>query len=183
MSLPVTIRLMQPADLDVLHTICREAYSRNFHDHWTGDGLADYLEKVFAPDILEAELAATDIRFYVAFRDQQPLAFMKLDLFSNLPGEPPEKGIELDKLYILPECKGLKIGGTMVELAFQIARDLHKAVCWLAVLDANTPAIAFYEKYGFRFHSTTRIPYPLFREELKGMWRMQVEIKKVPPAL
>lgn len=170
---------MQPADLDILHTICREAYSRNFHHHWTGDGLAGYLEKVFGRDILKAELADPLIRYYVAFREQEPLAFMKLNLSSNLPGKPPEQGLELDKLYILPECKGLKIGGSMVDLALDLARELGKAVCWLVVLDANTPAIAFYEKYGFRFHSTTRVPYPWFREELKGMWRMQVEIKKV----
>lgn len=184
--------MMQPGDIDLLHTVCREAYSRNFHHHWTGDGLAWYLEKVFGRDLLKAELADPRIRYDVAFSGQEPLAFMKLNLFSNLPGEPPEKGIELDKLYILPECKGLRIGGALVDLAFRVGREQGKSTCWLAVLDANAPAIAFYEKHGFRFHSTTRVPYPLFREELKGMWRMVAEIgrcrseagiKKVPPAL
>ena len=172
------IRLMQETDLDLLYTIAREAYSRNFHDHWTGDGLAGYLEKVFGWELLQSELSDPHIRYFVAFLDERPVAFMKLNLDSNLPGEPPEKGLELDKLYILPDCKGSGIGGTMVDLVFQLAREKGKTTCWLAVLDANTPAIAFYEKYGFRFHSTTRVPYPLFREELRGMWRM---VKKLSP--
>lgn len=176
----MTIRLMQESDLDLLHTIAREAYSQNFHDHWTGDGLAGYLEKVFGRELLKSELADPRMRYYVAFIDERPVAFLKLNLYSNLPGEPPEKGLELDKLYILPDCKGSGIGGAMVDLVFQVAREEDKTTCWLAVLDANTPAIAFYEKQGFRFHSTTRVTYPLFKEELRGMWRM---VKKLSPAV
>ena len=180
----ITIRLMQPADLDMLQTICRSAYSENFGHHWQKDGLPEYLEKVFGAGTLAAELADPHIRFYVAFRAAvEPVAFMKLNLHSNLPGAPPEKGIELDKLYILPDCKGQRIGARMMDLAFRVAETADKEDFWLAVIDTNTPAIAFYEKYGFRFHSTTRVSYPKFREELKGMWRMRAEIKKVAAAL
>ncbi len=108
---------------------------------------------------------------------------MKLNLNSNLPGAPPEKGIELDKLYILPDCKSQKIGARMMDLAFRVAEIAGKDDFWLAVIDTNTPAIAFYAKYGFRFHSTTRVSYPKFREELKGMWRMRADIKKVADRL
>jgi ribosomal protein S18 acetylase RimI-like enzyme len=182
----ISIRLMQPADLDILRAISIAAYSQNFGHHWTEGGLAEYLDKVFAADILARELAEPHIRFYVAFRQtgpaapvaDEPVAFMKLNLKSNLPGAPPESGIELDKLYILPECKGQKIGARMMDLAFEVAKMTGKDSFWLAVIDTNAPAIAFYEKYGFRFHSTTRVSYPKFREELKGMWRMNAPIKK-----
>jgi ribosomal protein S18 acetylase RimI-like enzyme len=180
---PITIRLMEPADLDTLRSICLKAYSQNFGHHWTEGGLADYLEKVFAASILAAELADPNIRFYVAFRSTKAVAFMKLNLHSNLPGNPPEKGIELDKLYILPASKGQKIGARMMDLAFRLAEMTAKDDFWLTVIDTNTPAIAFYEKYGFRFHSITRVPYHKFRDELKGMWRMHTAIKKVAGGL
>jgi diamine N-acetyltransferase len=180
---PITIRLMQPEDLDTLYLICREAYSQNFQHHWNQGGLEGYLEKVFGRMILAAELADPDIRYYVAFHKEEPVAFIKINLNSNLPGAPAEEGVELDKLYILPGCQGLKIGGSLIDLVFQAARAMDKRVCWLAVLDTNKPAITFYERYGFRFHSTTRVGYPGFREELRGMWRMQVEIKKDAPGV
>jgi ribosomal protein S18 acetylase RimI-like enzyme len=180
---PITIRLMQPADLDTLQSICWSAYSENFGHHWIEGGLADYLDKVFAASILAAELDDPRIRFYVASRETEPVAFMKLNLYSNLPGAAPEKGIELDKLYILPDCKGQKIGARMMDLAFRVAETAGKEDFWLAVIDTNAPAIAFYQKYGFHFHSTTRVSYPKFREELKGMWRMHAKIKKVAAGL
>jgi diamine N-acetyltransferase len=179
----ISIRLMQPADLDTLQFICRVAYSENFGHHWIDGGLTEYLEKVFAADRMAKELADPNIQYYVAFREAEPVAFMKLNLDSNLPGAPPEKGIELDKLYILPDCKGQKIGARMMDLAFRVAEMTGKDDFWLAVIDTNTPAIAFYGKYGFRFHSTTRVSYPKFREELKGMWRMHADIKKVAAGL
>jgi len=77
------------------------------------------MDKVFGRELLAAELAAPAIHYYVAFVGQQPVAFMKLNLHSNLPGADPEKGIELDKLYILPDYKGFGIGGQFLELAFR----------------------------------------------------------------
>jgi diamine N-acetyltransferase len=193
MEFAIIIRLMQPADLTTLQSICRSAYTENFGHHWQEGGLSEYLEKVFGGDVLAGELADPQIRFYVAFREHgpaavqpheaEPVAFMKLNLDSNLPGAPPEKGIELDKLYILPQCKGRHVGARMMDLAFRVAETAGKEDFWLAVIETNAPAIAFYEKYGFRFHSTTRVSYPKFREELKGMWRMHAEIKKVPAGL
>jgi diamine N-acetyltransferase len=195
---PIVIRLMQPADLDTLQSICKSAYSQNFGHHWQEGGLAEYLEKVFGGGALAAELADPHLRYYVAFREQgpfaggaagsdaraaEPVAFMKLNLSPNLPGALAEKGIELDKLYILPQCKGQHIGGRLMDLAFRVAETAGKDSFWLAVIDTNTAAISFYEKYGFRFHSTTRVSYPKFREELKGMWRMCAQIKKVAAGL
>ena len=172
----VDIRLMQPEDLDTLYKISRDAYSFNFGHHWEEGGLAEYMDKVFSRELLAAELAAPAIHYYVAFVDQEPVAFMKLNLHSNLPGANPEKGIELDKLYILPDHKGSGIGRRFVELAFRVAAATGKETFWLAVIDTNTAAMAFYEKAGFRRHSTMRVGYPKFREELKGMWRMTADL-------
>ncbi|HMI62950.1 MAG TPA: GNAT family N-acetyltransferase [Puia sp.] len=180
MSQPVDIRLMLPEDLDILYKISRDAYSLNFGHHWEEGGLAAYMDKVFSRELLAAELAAPAIHYYVAFVDREPVAFMKLNLHSNLPGADPEKGIELDKLYILPDYKGFGIGGQFLELAFRVAGATGKETFWLAVIDTNTAAMAFYEKAGFRRHSQMRVGYPKFRKELKGMWRMEKKLSGNP---
>jgi len=176
MSGSVDIRLMLPGDLSILHQISRDAYSLNFGHHWQEGGLEEYLEKVYGEKALAADLADPAIRYYVAFIERQPVAFMKLNLLSNLPDADPEKGIELDKLYVLPSCKGSGIGRLLLDWAHRLARQLGKEVFWLGVIDTNTAAIAFYEKAGFRRHSMTRVGYPKFREELKGMWRMEKKL-------
>lgn len=176
MSEPVDIRLMLPGDLPILHQISRDAYSMNFSHHWQEGGLEEYVEEVYGEAALAADLADPAIRYYVAFIGRQPVAFMKLNLRSNLPDADPEKGIELEKLYVLPSRKGSGIGRLLLDRAFRIADQLGKEVFWLGVIDTNTAAIAFYEKAGFRRHSMTQVGYPKFRDELKGMWRMEKKL-------
>ena len=171
------IRQMNPADLELLHQTCCETYSQNFHHHWNNNGLTLYMEKVFGKDILTSELSDPNIQYYVSFVNEVPVAFMKLNLFSNLPDLDNNSGIELDKVYILPQYKGMKIGKRLLDLAFDIARKKGKEIFWLSVIDTNKEAIAFYEKIGFKFHSQTRLEYPNFKEELKGMWRMYFKIQ------
>jgi ribosomal protein S18 acetylase RimI-like enzyme len=83
-----------------------------------------------------------------------------------------EEDVELDKLYVLPECKGMQIGKKLMDLALNMARQENRKRYWLVVLASNAPAIAFYEKLGFRFHSRLRIHYPYFKEEHRPALRM-----------
>jgi ribosomal protein S18 acetylase RimI-like enzyme len=172
----IAIRHLSSRDLTLACQITRDAYRQNFAHHWQEGGLEEYVEAVFGTAVLAEALTDPSLQYHVAFAGGIPVAFMKLRLFSNLPDLDPEKGIELDKLYILPGYQGLKLGHQMLDLALGIAREMQKQVFWLAVIDTNTKAIAFYEKAGFRRHSPMRVGYPKFREELKGMWRMWLEM-------
>jgi diamine N-acetyltransferase len=173
---PTDIRLVTFADLELLHKICCEAYSQNFYNHWEPGGLEYYLKKSFGYDVLTAELNDKGIQYYVAFLGNEPVAFMKLNLLPNLTGQNMDTDIELDKIYILPQCKGMKIGKKLIDLAFDIAEKNGKEIIWLSVIDTNKGAISFYEKMGFQFHSGTRLDYPYFKEELKGTWRMYLKL-------
>jgi diamine N-acetyltransferase len=170
------IQKMKSSDLTTLHKICCEAYGQNFYHHWENEGLEYYINKVFGIDTLKTELSDNNIEYYVAFINQEPVAFMKINLCSNLPNLDMKKGIELDKVYILPQFKGKKIGKQLLDLAFNIANRDKKEIFWLSVIDTNQEAISFYEKIGFQFHSKTRLDYPNFKEELKGMWRMYLKL-------
>jgi diamine N-acetyltransferase len=176
MSAGIAIRRATIEDVSALHRICCDAYSRNFHHHWEGNGLEQYLNKVFGIDTLAAEIIDVNVRYFIACHDYEPAGFMKLNLYSNLPGRNMATGIEVDKIYVLPELKGKRIGKALLNTAFTIAHDLRKEIFWLSVIDTNLEAITFYEKAGFIFHSKTRLDYPLFREELKGMCRMYLEL-------
>ena len=181
MTPDIDIQQMKLSDLATLHKVCCEVYTQNFYKHWYEGGLEQYLNKEFGVDILKIELFQVYLvrlggLYYVAFINQEPVGFMKINLLSNLPGHDMEKGIELDKIYILPQHKGVKIGKRLLDIAFDIATSNKKEIFWLSVIDTNREAISFYEKAGFKFHSKTRLDYPKFKEELKGMWRMYFEL-------
>jgi ribosomal protein S18 acetylase RimI-like enzyme len=176
MTPDIDIQQMKLSDLATLQKVCCEIYSQNFYNHWDEGGLEQYINKVFGVDTLKIELSDKNIQYYLAFINQEPVAFMKINLFSNLPGLDMNKGIELDKIYILPQFKGTKIGKRLLDVAFDIANNNKKEILWLSVIDTNQEAISFYEKAGFKFHSKTQLDYPKFKEELKGMWRMYFEL-------
>ena len=178
MTPDIDIEQMKLSDLATLHKICSEAYSQNFYNHWNEGGLDEYIDKVFGINMLKTELADKKIQYFVAFINDEPVAFMKLNLFSNLPELDKEKGLELDKIYILPEFKGKKIGKRLLDIAFDIAKNNGKEIFWLSVIDTNFEAVSFYQKLGFQFHSKTQLSYPKFKEELRGMWRMYFELSK-----
>ena len=179
MTPAIDITQMGLSDVAILHKVCGDLYSQNFHNHWDEGGLEKYIDKVFGVEILNTELSGNNIQYYIALADQRPVGFMKLNLFSNLPGMDMKKGMELEKMYILPARKRMKIGTRLLDVAFDVAKSNHTEIFWLSVIDRNPEAISFYEKAGFKFHSKIRVDYPKFREELKGMWRMYLEVPRV----
>jgi diamine N-acetyltransferase len=172
MTPEIIIRQMKQGDLEMLHNLCRDVYSKNFYQHWDDDGLELYLDDVFAMDRMKIELSGKEIQYYTAFANQEPVGFMKINLYSDLPGTGIKKGMELDKIYVLPEVKRTKIGKKLLGVALDIAAGNQKEILWLSVIDTNIEAISFYEKAGFRFHSKTELSYPKFKKELRCMWRM-----------
>ena len=75
----------------------------------------------------------------MAFINHEPAGFMKINLFSNLPGLDSQAGMELDKIYILPQFKGKKIGKRLLDVAFDIAKHHKKEIFWLSVIDTKSP--------------------------------------------
>jgi ribosomal protein S18 acetylase RimI-like enzyme len=166
------IQQMSVKDVLLLNEVCCEIYARNFHHHWEPGGLELYLEDVFGLDLLLEELQEDSAQYYIATIGDQPVAFMKLVRSPQVNGEKMENDIELDKLYVLPECKGMQVGKKLMDLSLAIARKEERKRYWLVVLESNKPAIAFYEKLGFSFHSRLSILYPFFKEEHRPALRM-----------
>ncbi|MFB6456792.1 GNAT family N-acetyltransferase [Chitinophaga sp. Hz27] len=166
------LRKARPQDLHALQQICHQAYTANFHAHWTANGLELYLEKEFSETRLIGDLQNKWIDYFFIVHDSNIAGFMKVNRWSNLPGQPPEAGCELEKIYVLPQFKGYGLGSFALAHLIADTRESGKQILFLCVIDTNESAIAVYEKSGFKFHSKTKLEAPFFREELRGMNRM-----------
>ncbi len=166
-----SIRQANASDLDLLFSICRQAYSENFYHHWNEGGLEWYLEKVYSREGIWNDLTNPELLYFVAFVDDAPAGFMKLKLNSKLD-EQHESGIEVDKIYFRPQFQGKGIGRMLIIEAINLGKKIGRKIIWLGVIDTNTEAKSFYQKLGFKEYDKARLELPYFREELKGMWRM-----------
>jgi len=174
----LVIRKASVDDLQLLYSVCRQCYTENFSDHWQPGGLELYLDLVYGMEALRTDLNNHDIHYYLAFADNTPVGFLKVQANSNLPGQPPMEGLEIDKIYFLKSQQGKGYGKQLLNIALSLAGQLKKKIIWLAVIDTNKSSIEFYQKLGFKYHSSTQVPYLHFKEELRGMWRMVLGVAK-----
>ena len=167
-------------DINELKKICIDAYSVNFHNHWNEGGLKWYLDKEFSITRLKRDLRDKNINYYLINSKEKTVGFVKTKN-NSLPNLPIEDGIEIEKIYVLPAFKGMGIGKLTVNEIIKKTKELGKKILFLCVLDTNKDAITFYEKLGFKFHSKTTLDIPYFKDELKGMKRMYLEMKSKKP--
>jgi len=173
---PISIRRANEKDAQLLYSVCRQSYIQSFADHWVEGGLAWYLEKVYGMDVLQSDLKNADINYFISYYEGEPVGFMKVKLNSPLSTKISGKHLEIEKLYFLEEYKRRGLGKRMIDSVKQMAKDHGIKVIWLAVIDSNISALAFYENSGFKFFDKTRLEIPYFKDELRGMWRMLLEI-------
>ena len=161
-------------DKSELAALCIESYSKTYHNHWEGGGLAWYLEREFGAQRITIDLSSNNITHYFIEFQGERIGFIKINTTFSIPGI--ENTIELDKFYILPQYTGKGIGNSTFETLLKTSEFQGKESLFLCVIDTNVKAIRFYEKLGFSFHSKTRLYLPYFKEELKGMYRMVKEL-------
>ena len=161
-----------------LQEICRLSYAQVFADHWTENGLELYLDEQFNLERLESELSNEDYQYFMVIKENRTIGFAKMN-YTNSPELSKSDNCELEKIYILPEFSGSGIGKSVMKELFVIAKNLGKQFLFLCVLDTNENAIAFYKKLGFQYHSSTKLEASFFKEELKGMYRMVLELESV----
>jgi len=173
----ISIRKADSNELELLYATCRQCYSENFADQWESGGLEYYLDLVYGLEPIRSDLSNPNINYFLAIINDEPIGFLKLHLNSNLPNHPLDEGMEIEKIYFLRKHKGKGFGKQLIKVALDMANQLDKKIIWLTALDSNISSIAFYQKLGFKYHSPTRVDFPYFKDELRGMWRMLLDLK------
>lgn len=123
---------------------------------WTGTYLKNGVNGFFADYVLSE---FTTAKFEALINDPRHLIVVCEDaggitgFIRVAPDSPaPVPGcadVEITTLYVQPRHHGQGIGKKLLNLAAQHCRDEGIAGLWLATNAENTPAIAFYLRYGF----------------------------------
>jgi diamine N-acetyltransferase len=159
-------------DLELLRETSMLAYAENFGHHWNEGGLEWYLEHEYGLEKIKSAICNPEVEYYLAFCNNEPAAFMKLNLNPELRLHINRQSMEIEKIYVRPQYHKRGIGQRLMELALQLAKNNHIDEIWLSVIDTNLSAIHFYRKSGFAFYNKIKLDLPHFKDELRGMWNM-----------
>jgi len=146
-----TVKLRKVAITDVkqLQQIGTTTFSQTFSPYNTTENMNAYLEKEFAWEKLTAELNNPNSIFYFAILDENIIGYLKLNVGQAQTELTTENGLEIERIYVLKEYHGKKVGQLLFDKALEIAKDKNVEYTWLGVWEENTKAVHFYIKNGF----------------------------------
>lgn len=136
-------------DLELIKRIGRETFFETFSESNTEADMKTYLDENFNDSKLAAELNNPDSYFFIAWDDQDPVGYLKLNSGKAQTEIGDDVSVEIERIYVKQAYHGKKVGQVLYEKALEIARQMNKEFIWLGVWEENPKAIRFYEKNGF----------------------------------
>lgn len=145
----IDIKKATPNDLNQLQKIGRQTFAETFSAANTEENLKNYLETGFSSEKLRAELNDPNSEFYFALLVKKVIGYLKLNFGPSQTELKDDDALEIERIYVLKEFHGKKVGQLLYEKAMQIAWEKKAAYVWLGVWEENPRAINFYRKNGF----------------------------------
>lgn len=133
----------------VLQKIGRETFKETFESGNTEENMRDYLENGFSEVKLKSELNNPGSIFYFARIGNSVSGYLKVNFGDAQTELKDDSGMEIERIYVLKELHGKKVGQLLFEKALELAKQEKKKFVWLGVWEENPRAIQFYKKNGF----------------------------------
>jgi ribosomal protein S18 acetylase RimI-like enzyme len=145
----IEIRKATLNDIALLQEIGRITFAETFSVGNTEENMAKYLSEGFSEEKLKAELLNQNSEFYFAFFNDKIIGYLKINSGKSQTEIKDEKALEIERIYVLKEFHGKKVGQLLYEKAIQIAKKANVNYIWLGVWEQNIRAIRFYKKNDF----------------------------------
>jgi len=136
-------------DLEELQKIGRLTFYETFASGNTEENMNKYLDEAFSFTKLTTELSDNNAEFYFATLDNKVIGYLKLNFGQSQTELQDNKAVEIERIYVLKEYHGKRVGQLLYDKAIKIARQKNAEYVWLGVWEENPRAINFYKKNGF----------------------------------
>ncbi|WP_273064479.1 GNAT family N-acetyltransferase [Treponema berlinense] len=137
-------------DILDLQKIYRQTFFETFSEQNSEENMRIFLDKAYSEEKLKSEIENKESETFLAVENQKILGVLKINTGNAETKSGLENSLEIQRIYILKESKGLGIGTVLMNLAEKKARELGVSFIWLGVWEKNFPAQKFYTDKGFR---------------------------------
>ena len=121
----------------------KESFGHLFENN--GD-LPNYLNKTFSVSKIKNSIQKEKNSYFIAFVNELPVGYAKLKLNSSSEFINNKNISQLQKIYVLKDFLGLKIGKQLQQAVFDKVLKTETKKVWLSVWTGNKRAIDFYRK-------------------------------------
>jgi len=145
----IDIKRVTLDNIDELQKISRQTFFEAFSSVNTEEDMNKYLEENLSLERLSSELENENSEFYFAFYENKVIGYLKLNFGDAQTDIKDKNALEIERIYVLQEFYGKKVGQLFYNKALQIAEEMSAEYIWLGVWENNSRAINFYKKNGF----------------------------------
>ncbi|WP_449438376.1 GNAT family N-acetyltransferase [Pedobacter steynii] len=135
-------------DLSTVQHIGRETFIETFADSNTEEDMSKYLENSFSDSKLTDELNNPDSLFYIAWEDDKPVGYLKLNTGIAQTELQDQKALEIERIYVKSSHLGKKVGQLLYEKALDVALQKHNSYLWLGVWEKIRGQSDFMKRMG-----------------------------------
>ena len=146
----VVIKKATENDLVPLKEISIKTFCETFAKYNTPEETQKYIDTNFTDEQILKEINTKGSSFYLAYLKDKVIAYLKLNTGEAQTEEQGNESIEIQRIYVLAECKGKGIGSLLMQIAEEEASKANCKRIWLGVWEHNDDAIAFYTKKGYK---------------------------------
>ena len=145
----IEIKKVTLSNIEQLQCISRQTFMETFSGVNTEDNMNKYLDESFNISRLTSEIQNLNSEFYFAVIDSNVVGYLKINCGDAQTELKTDNTLELERIYVLKEFHGKKVGQILFNKAFQIAEQRKVDYLWLGVWEENHKALKFYKKNGF----------------------------------
>lgn len=145
----ITLKKASIADIESLKKIGKNTFYETFSNENTEEDMRKYLDEGFSTEKLSMELKDSESEFYLALDKEMIVGYLKVNTGKAQTESQDERALEVERIYVLKEYHGKKVGQILYDKALEIAKNINAPYLWLGVWEENPRAINFYKKNGF----------------------------------
>jgi diamine N-acetyltransferase len=136
-------------DYNSIVTIGKISVEESHRGSSSTEVMNEFLESNYNSDAIKKELRDRDNIYYIINYNDKPAGFSKIVLNAGHPNIAAENVAKLDRIYLLRDFYGLKLGLELLNFNIELARANKQSGMWLYTWIGNSRAIDFYLKAGF----------------------------------
>ena len=154
----VEIRVAMVEDGAALAEIGYASFREAYEGTCSTEDLYVHLHGYFSAAAIREELLCPGRTYLMATVDEEPAAFVKLREGENPDAVPQKNVLEIQQFYVSPDHQRLGLGGRLMDVVFDFARESAVGGFWLSVWEDADWAVQFYLDRGFEQVGTADFP-------------------------
>lgn len=142
----ITIRKAEAneQDIDLINGLSELSFNATYQDILSAEQLVYMFDMMYSKPSLWEQLTELDHRYYIAYVDNVPCAYVSISQIS-------QQHFELNKIYIIPSAQSLGLGGYLINFVkrYALEHSGNKKASITLHVNRNNKAKGFYEHMGF----------------------------------